>query len=430
MVKFISIITVNYNGKKFLKDFLNSTLSLDYPKDKYEVILVDNASIDGSVAYVKQYFPQVTILESKTNLGFGAGNNLGIKNAKGDLFFLVNNDTVLDKSVLREAVSCFSNWSKKKKIGAVNTKLVLFDNYLSFVLEGATYIKYQVSKNTMPKNKKHYVVIHGRGRQPREEIYIPINHNCKDDLSIGISVRKTGGNYFKLFLNSALIAEEQFSKSEELKKLTINLTSNQLKNSKIDLIQNAGSILFRDGFSRDRGAEIINYTQYYEPDKGQYDKEEQTPLFCGAGVFLNKKALQEVGLFDERFFMYYEDSDLSLRLKRAGWEILYCPKAVVRHIHAGTSKEWSPFFIFNVEKNRLLFVAKHWPRLFALKEWLQYLLKDTLSIPFYYFLTGQQETGHKRLMIRLKVNLSLILPFTTSLFKGKRLSYGQLKRLL
>ena len=426
---FVSIVTVNYNGKRLLKDFLESTFALDYPSDKYEVIVVDNASTDGSVSYIKSNFPKVNVVISKTNLGFGAGNNLGIKNANGELFFLINNDTVLDKAVLKEAISCFLNWSKKKKVGAVNTKLVLFDTYLPFVLKGATYTKYQVSKNNMPKNKKHYVVIHGRGGQPWEEIYIPINHNCKDNLLITISVRKTGAKYFKLFLKSILIAEEQFSENEELKNLTINLTSNQLKNSKINLIQNAGSILFRDGFGRDRGVEIINYKQYYEPDKGQYDKEEQIPLFCGAGVFLNKKALGKVGLFDKRFFMYYEDGDLSLRLKRAGWEILYCPKALVRHIHAGSSKEWSPFFIFNVERNRLLFVAKHWPRLFALKEWLKYLLKDTLSIPFYYFLAGQQETGHKRLMIRLKVNLSLILPFTMSLLQGERLSYGQLKKL-
>ena len=55
---FVSIVTVNYNGKRLLKDFLESTFALDYPSDKYEVIVVDNASTDGSVSYIKNRSPR------------------------------------------------------------------------------------------------------------------------------------------------------------------------------------------------------------------------------------------------------------------------------------------------------------------------------------------------------------------------------------
>ena len=86
---FVSIITLNYNGKGYLKSFLESALDLHYPKNAYEIIVVDNASTDGSVDYIKKNFSKVRIIKSKKNLGFGRGNNLGMKDAKGDLFFLV-----------------------------------------------------------------------------------------------------------------------------------------------------------------------------------------------------------------------------------------------------------------------------------------------------------------------------------------------------
>ena len=128
--------------------------------------------------------------------------------------------------------------------------------------------------------------------------------------------------------------------------------------------------------------------------------------------------------------MYYEDGDLSLRLKKAGWEIVYCPKAVIRHIHAGSSKEWSPFFIFQVEKNRLLFISKHWPRLFVLKEWLKYFLRYVLGGFFYYLLKGREKDDFEKLKIRLKVNLSLALPFLIGLLQRRRLSYSQIRQFL
>lgn len=427
---FVSIITVNYNGKKFLGDFLDSAFALDYPKDKYEVIVVDNASVDGSISFVKKNYPEAKIVESKKNLGFGGGNNLGIKKARGDLYFLVNNDTVLTKDSLKEIVTCFNKWSKKGKVGAVNAKLVLMDSYLPLEIRGASFSDYGFSDGFKPINKSAFVVPEGWTNKDIEEIFVPINYKAKDNLKFFLDLEFSKSVDYEIYLRKKLLVKGKFVKSQRSKRLILNIDSNFLLKSKLDLIQNAGNFIFRRGFSRDRGACVILHKQYYEPDLGQYNQEEIVPGFNGAGVLLNKKALDEVGLFNRQFFMYYEDVDLSLTLKEMGWKVVYCPKAKIRHIHAASSKEWSPFFVFNAERNRLIFVARHWPRWIAIKEWTDYFLKDTLAVFVYNLSRGNREEVFEKLLLRLKINISLALPFLGSLLRTKRLAYKDIKKML
>ena len=73
--------------------------------------------------------------------------------------------------------------------------------------------------------------------------------------------------------------------------------------------------------------------------------------------------------------MYYEDTDLSFRMKKIGGIIMYCPDAVVRHIHAGSSTEWSPFFTYHVYRNKLFFIRKN----FGLKIYIKYFIKQLLE---------------------------------------------------
>jgi GT2 family glycosyltransferase len=78
-------------------------------------------------------------------------------------------------------------------------------------------------------------------------------------------------------------------------------------------------------------------------------------------VLLRPAYLQQVGLFDERFFLYYEDTDLSWRGRLRGWRYRYVPTSVVRHEHAATSGEGSDLFRYYVERNRLLMLVKDAP---------------------------------------------------------------------
>jgi GT2 family glycosyltransferase len=93
----VSIIIVNYNGKRFLKECLSTVLGSEYPN--FEVIFVDNASIDGSLDFVSSLYAEnkcLKIIRNHTNLGFGPANNIGFKQAKGDYIVFLNNDTSVE----------------------------------------------------------------------------------------------------------------------------------------------------------------------------------------------------------------------------------------------------------------------------------------------------------------------------------------------
>jgi GT2 family glycosyltransferase len=126
-----------------------------------------------------------------------------------------------------------------------------------------------------------------------------------------------------------------------------------------DVINNVGSNLYAGGFGGDRG--------YLERDEGQYELPVDVFAWCGGSVLLRPAYLQQVGLFDERFFLYYEDTDLSWRGRLRGWRYRYVPASVVRHEHAATSGEGSDLFRYYVERNRLLMLAKDAPARLALR---------------------------------------------------------------
>lgn len=121
--KLISVIIINWNGKKHLSYCLSSLERINYPN--FEVIVVDNASIDGSVEYIKKNFSQVKVIQNKKNLGFAEANNIGFKKAKGEYILLLNNDTKVTPNFLTELVRVMES---DKKIGAVQPKIIFMDS--------------------------------------------------------------------------------------------------------------------------------------------------------------------------------------------------------------------------------------------------------------------------------------------------------------
>jgi GT2 family glycosyltransferase len=132
------------------------------------------------------------------------------------------------------------------------------------------------------------------------------------------------------------------------------------------VVNNVGSIVLAAGYGADRG--------YQDIDTGQYDEPTEVFALCGCAVALRTEAGRQVGWFDDDFFLYYEDTDLSWRLRAAGWAIRYEPKAVVRHIHSATSVEWSPRFVFHTDRNRLLMLVKDATLSLAVREVTRYPL--------------------------------------------------------
>ncbi len=104
----LSIIIVNYNVKEFLQNLLHS-IDKAAQNISHEVIVVDNASDDGSVEFLQKNFPEVKLIINKQNLGFGKANNLGMKIAKGKYFLLLNPDTLLSENTLQEMIRFLEN---------------------------------------------------------------------------------------------------------------------------------------------------------------------------------------------------------------------------------------------------------------------------------------------------------------------------------
>jgi GT2 family glycosyltransferase len=94
----LSVIIVNYNGVHYLKDCIDS-LYQNLSNIAFEIIVLDNNSTDDSRAYLITNFPEVKLIESKINHGFGKGNNEAVKSAEGSYLLLINNDTVVLDSI-------------------------------------------------------------------------------------------------------------------------------------------------------------------------------------------------------------------------------------------------------------------------------------------------------------------------------------------
>ena len=124
-----------------------------------------------------------------------------------------------------------------------------------------------------------------------------------------------------------------------------------------DRINNAGVVLLDSGYGADRGLG--------DPDDGRYAAPAEVFGFSGGAAVLRTLAVKAVGGFDPSLFMYYEDTDLSWRLRLAGWRIVFVPDAVVHHRHAASSDPASAMFAFHTERNRLLLLARHAPLPYA-----------------------------------------------------------------
>lgn len=122
-IPLVNFITVNYNGSAYLKPLFESLQNLDYPKDRIEVMMVDNGSKDDSVEFVKKYFSDVRILINDTN-NYCLANNLGIRQAKGKYIALINNDLTLDKFWLKEIIKIME---QDETIGAATGKILFPD---------------------------------------------------------------------------------------------------------------------------------------------------------------------------------------------------------------------------------------------------------------------------------------------------------------
>lgn len=370
-----SIIVLNYFGEKVIAETLNSLVNLNYPKDKYEIIIVDNNSKDRSKQIINGFvskYENIKALYLKHNYGFSKGNNFGIKEATGEYVALLNNDCVVEKNWLK---SLTETAKKDPRIFAVNSKILLYPGFLKVNIKndkGIFLQEFFVENSNLSKFTKdgHLRVDLFIKKKDLYELAVP--YDVRNDKNIDLTLTFTKSIYAKVSrdslkevinLNKNLYIVKEFENNSSLIKCTlrINLQTKIINNISYDKIQNAGIVVFQDGSGRDIGSVIRDNRQYYEIDFNQYDKEKEIYAACGAAVLYNTKILKRIGLLEESFFMYYEDVDISERARLQGYKIYYSPGAIVRHLHALSSKEWSGFFVYHAERGRLMHIFFNFP---------------------------------------------------------------------
>lgn len=142
----------------------------------------------------------------------------------------------------------------------------------------------------------------------------------------------------------------------------IGMVAPQIRLAGTGNLDSAGMLLCRDGSSKQRG--------HMEPPDS-YPRRQQVLCPSGCAAMYRRDMLDEIGLFDERFFLYCEDTDLGLRARWKLWECVYVPDAIVEHRYSHSAGRASELKAFYVERNRLYLLIKNYP------------LKDLLISPFY-----------------------------------------------
>ncbi len=393
----VSIIIVNYNGKKYLDNLFTAIEGLECEDFCFETVFVDNNSTDGSLDYLSEKSVSekihLNIVRSDKNLGFAGGNNLGVSKSQGEYIIFLNNDTAPTRLWLRNLYHFFITHD----YGIVNSKLLFFYDFIKLTFKTQDKIvfdrdiiinnnKYLIEdkfcKNLLCQKKE--IVAFGHS-----EISLPILDKS-DSYRIELSCSKFDAETDALILCGKKIPFDN-------NKISISLSKNELESFKYSLIQNAGSFVNKNYDGGDIG--------FGEQDSAKFRVEYEISNACGAAMMLKKSDFESVGCFDERFFMYYEDTDLSYRIKKLEKKIAFCPDAIVRHVHTGSSTEWSPFFLYHVIRNKILFVWKNISKAKAL-----------------YFLCRQYASGvkhHDRIKRRASLDaLRIILHVKNISYRG------------
>lgn len=112
---------------------------------------------------------------------------------------------------------------------------------------------------------------------------------------------------------------------------------------------------------------IIDWSNIYgchrgvdEVDKGQYDKTAQTDFATGCCMLIKRQVIEKIGYFDEKYYLYFEDVDYSMRARENGFKVMYCPNAYLWHKNASSSgKPGSLTHVYYQNRNRLYFGYKY-----------------------------------------------------------------------
>ncbi len=171
------------------------------------------------------------------------------------------------------------------------------------------------------------------------------------------------------------------------------------------IIDSVGILIHQDGSGINRG--------FKEFDKGQYNKNQEIFGVCAGACLYKRNMLEDIkekdDYFDPDFFAYYEDLDLAWRARLRGWKSISCPRAVIYHIHSATSKSYSQFKAYHVNRNKFFVIIKNFPK--------KFLIKALLLTPIRYLKLINSIIQKKGPSYKLKEKTNFFTPFVI-VFKG------------
>jgi GT2 family glycosyltransferase len=376
------VVVVNHNGGDLTLACLASLQRSEWPPDRLDLVMVENGSTDGVAARVGAGLPAVRVIDAGGNLGFGGGCNLALADlADVDYVALLNNDARVEPGWLGPLVDALEG---DPSVGAANPKILFSDRFvdihltsdtaarglgdrrpLGVRLSGAT-VDGQDAWERLQLVSGFWGLEHGANGEGSFEwtngeahLRVPAGHHGKD-VPTTCRLRLAAEGTRRVLVRSGERATELVVTGDP------SWYTVELDGAPFDVLNNVGSVLLADGHGADRG--------YLQRDEGQYDEAEEIFAWCGAAVLLSRKYLEGVGLFEARYFLYYEDFDLSWRGRAQGWRYLYVPESVVRHVHSASSVEGSRLFQHYDERNRLLTLTRNAPPALALREAGRHLL--------------------------------------------------------
>lgn len=363
----IRLIVLNFNGGDHVLRCVKHLYALDWPMDQLEIVVIDNASEDGSAARLAEAFPFIKLLRLPTNDGFPA-NNLAMRDLRGIRYVgLINNDAFVTPRFLAPLVA---ELDRDPALGAVSPLIVFEQQFVEVALDSS------VSRAGRGDPRGLGVCVSGLEVEG-EDVWTRAHfasggHGTESSrtgsyewtagravLRVPVTRRRPMPVSARIRLSATEPKAVQISSVDAIETREIGVGRDQvwheieLSGPLHDVVNNAGSIVFTDGYGADRGMG--------ELDTGQFGEPVDLFAWCGGAVLLRPAYLEAVGLFDERFFLYYEDTDLSWRGRARGWSYRFVPESVVRHLHAASSIEGSERFSYYTERNRLTMVLKNAP---------------------------------------------------------------------
>lgn len=181
----------------------------------------------------------------------------------------------------------------------------------------------------------------------------------KENLGFGggnnIGIQASSGEYIMMLNNDTRLDPkciEELKKSIEKDEKYGACASKILLEYEDNLIDAAGIVVCPDGLSIGRG-------RLESGDK--YDEETEVFFASDCACLYRREMLEDIGLYDEDFFAYADETDMGWRAQLAGWKCIFNPKAIVYHFHSASSGSYSPFKAFLVERNRIWVAIKNFP---------------------------------------------------------------------